>query len=88
MSDFDLPTILALLGSITILVGYLRLITEDNGNVPLLQYRLTGCIGLVVTGMMMGVQDLLHGDLTSEAVSTLLILFGISAFIFVFSAFG
>ena len=76
--------LLALAGAVSFLAGYLRMITDDRGNVPLLEYRMTGCLGALVVGMMTGTLDLLGRRRSREAISALMVWAGIAAFAFLF----
>ena len=76
---------LALVATFSLLTGYLRFIVDDQGNVPLLQYRLTGCLGAVCRGMYGGSRDLLGRDRTPDAVSAALVYSGLGLFLLVFS---
>jgi hypothetical protein len=67
-------------GSIFILYGYLRLITDKKGNVDLNRYRLTGGIGLVISGMLEGTGDLFSRKLSPNGLSALAIYVGILLF--------
>ena len=73
-------------GSIFILFGYLRFITDEKGNVNLNNYRLTGGLGLVFGGLVKGTRNLFSGDFSKNAVSALAIYLGILFFYIGFSA--
>ena len=61
MENFKIAVLIA--GSLFILFGYLRFITDDNGNVNLNNYRFTGGLPLVILGMVDGSRDLGRVDL-------------------------
>ncbi|WP_282114063.1 MetJ regulator of methionine regulon [Pseudoalteromonas arctica] len=61
MENFKIAVLIA--GSLFILFGYLRFITDDSGNVNLKNYRFTGGILLVISGMVDGTRDLGRVDL-------------------------
>ncbi|WP_231616714.1 MetJ regulator of methionine regulon [Pseudoalteromonas sp. NSLLW218] len=61
MEKFKIAVLIA--GSLFILFGYLRFITDDNGNVNLNNYRFTGGLPLVISGMVDGTRDLGRVDL-------------------------
>ena len=61
MENFKIAVLIA--GSLFILFGYLRFITDDNGNVNLNNYRFTGGLPLVILGMVDGTRDLGRVDL-------------------------
>ncbi|MEM5530918.1 MetJ regulator of methionine regulon [Pseudoalteromonas arctica] len=61
MENFKIAVLIA--GSLFILFGYLRFITDDNGNVNLNNYRFTGGSPLVILGMVDGTRDLGRVDL-------------------------
>ncbi len=75
-----LRTIILIIGSFAILFGYLRFITEDKGNVDLNNYRFTGGLGYVITGLIDGTQDIFSRRLTSNAISTSVLYFGVLLF--------
>ena len=81
----NMLAILMFVGSINILVGYLRFIVDENGNIPLLSYRLSGCLGAVLLGMFEGTQDLLSRQITNKALSALMIYVGLGLYLIVFS---
>lgn len=76
--------ILAIIGSLAILFGYLRFITDDKGNVNLNNYRFTGGIGLVIVGLIDGTQDIFSRHSTPNAISTAVLYFGV---LLLFTAF-
>lgn len=78
-------TILAIAASISILAGYLRLITDDDGNIPLLSYRLSGCLGAFLFGMVVGTKDLISRKITSDALSAIMVYFGLGMFVIIFN---
>lgn len=69
-----------LFGSISILAGYLRLIVDDKGNIPLNRFRFTGCLGDFLVGMAFGTGDLLSRHISKNAKSALMIYGGIALF--------
>jgi len=78
----------ALVALISILAGYLRLITDESGNVDLLSYRFTGCLGAFLYGMTMGTQDLLTRKITPDAMSSIMVYAGLGIFFILFSQGG
>ena len=80
-----LRTISAIAGSLLILMGYFRLITDEKGNVNLNNYRFTGGLFLVMGGMLEGARDLLSRNFSKAAVSTLAILLGAVLLVVAFS---
>ena len=80
-----LVTIMAIAASISILAGYLRLITDDNGNIPLLSYRLSGCLGAFLYGMVVGTKDLVTRKITDDALSAIMVYIGLGIFFLIFS---
>ncbi|WP_299485687.1 hypothetical protein [Acaryochloris sp. IP29b_bin.137] len=67
-----------ILGCMSLLAGYFRFIVDDNGNIPLNRFRLTGCIGDVLVGMVLGTRDLCARQLSDKAKSALLVYGGIA----------
>lgn len=61
---------------ICLLAGYLRLITDENGNVDLNSYRFFGSMGTFIYGMCDGTMDLFSRDLSKKAISALLVYVG------------
>jgi hypothetical protein len=61
LENFKIGVVIA--GRLFILFGYLRIITDDNGNVNLINYRFTGGLLLVISGMVDGTRDLGRVDL-------------------------
>jgi hypothetical protein len=80
-----LRTISAIVGSLLILMGYFRLITDEKGNVNLNNYRFTGGLFLVIGGMLEGASDLLSRNFSKAAASTLAILLGAVLLVVAFS---
>lgn len=70
--------VLLLFGLISILVGYLRLITDDDGTVDLNSWRFTGCLPAFVTGMVWGTVDLFRLRLSADAVSAVIVFMGVA----------
>ncbi|MAJ39060.1 MetJ regulator of methionine regulon [Pseudoalteromonas sp. S979] len=60
-----------------ILFGYFRFITDENGNVDLNNYRFTGGITLVITGMFDGTYDLITRLRSKNSVSALAVYLGL-----------
>ncbi|MGD1920098.1 MAG: hypothetical protein ACFCAD_15140 [Pleurocapsa sp.] len=84
-----LINIAAIVACISILTGYLRFIVDENGNVPLNSYRLTGCLGIVLLGMFEGTRDLLFfRKITPDALSALMVYAGLCIFLMIFSLAG
>lgn len=71
---------LFILGCISLLTGYFRFIVDDKGNIPINRFRLTGCIGDVLVGMVLGTSDLCARQLSDKAKSALLVYGGIVLF--------
>ena len=76
----NLKIIVVIAASISILFGYFRLISDAKGNVNLNNYRFTGGLFLVISGMLQGARDLFSCDFSEKAVSTLSIYLGIFLF--------
>lgn len=81
----SLVTISFLIGSFSMLAGYLRFIVDDKGNIPLNRYRLSGCLGAVLVGMFLGTGDLLSRQMSGKAKSALMVYAGITLFFLGFS---
>ncbi|WP_240922886.1 hypothetical protein, partial [Pseudoalteromonas sp. Z1A6] len=77
--------IILIVGSIFILFGYLRFITDENGNVNLNNYRFTGGLLLVVSGMIDGTRDLIKRLRSKNSLSAIAIYLGILLFYIGFS---
>jgi len=77
--------IILIVGSIFILFGYLRFITDENGNVNLNNYRFTGGLLLVVSGMIDGTRDLVKRLRSKNSLSAIAIYLGILLFYIGFS---
>jgi len=67
--------------SILILIGYLRIITYENGNINLNNYRLTGGVLSVCKGIHTGTCDLIAGETSKNMQSPCLIYLGVIIFI-------
>lgn len=84
-----LVSIAAIFACISILIGYLGFIVDENGNVPLNSYRFTGCLGMVLLGMVEGTGDLLFSrKITANALSALMIYAGLGIFLMILSLAG
>ena len=83
MENFRIAMLIA--GSISILFGYLRFISDDKGNVDLNNYRLTGGLGLVISGLFEGTQEIFSRNISSNGWSALAIYFGVLLFYVGFS---
>ncbi|MBG9991054.1 MULTISPECIES: MetJ regulator of methionine regulon [unclassified Pseudoalteromonas] len=83
MENFKIAVLIA--GSLFIIFGYLRFITDDNGNVNLNNYRFTGGILLVISGMVDGTHDLVKRLRSKKALSAITIYLGILLFYIGFS---
>lgn len=83
MENFRIIILIA--GSVSILFGYFRFITDEKGNVDLNNYRFTGGLGLVFSGMLAGTQDLFSRNITAKCISALAIYLGILLFCIGFS---
>ena len=81
----NLRLILLIAASFSIFFGYLRFISDDNGNVDLNNYRFTGGLGLVIGGMVEGTRDIFTLDKTSNSLSALAVYGGILLFYIGFS---
>jgi len=80
MENFQL--ILAIVGLILILIAYLRFITDTSGNVHLNNYRLTGGILIVLSGLIKGTIDIFKLSLTRNCFLALTMYSGILIFYF------
>ena len=80
-----IATVVVIGASLCIIFGYLRFITDEKGNINLNNYRLTGGLGLVISGMLDGTRDLLLRDQSKNALSALAIYCGLILFFFGFS---
>lgn len=69
-----------IVGSIVILFGYLRFITDEEGNIDVNNYRFTGGLGLVLGGVFEGSKDLISRNVSPNGVSALAIYSGIILF--------
>ena len=83
METFKIAVLIA--GSLFILFGYLRFITDDSGNVNLNNYRFTGGILLVISGMVDGTRDLVKRLRSKNSLSAIAIYLGILLFYIGFS---
>ncbi|WP_165742606.1 MetJ regulator of methionine regulon [Pseudoalteromonas sp. Z9A6] len=83
MENFKTAILIA--GSVFILFGYLRFITDDNGNVNLNNYRFTGGLVLVISGMVDGTRDLVNRLRSKNSLSAIAIYLGILLFYIGFS---
>ena len=83
MENFKIAVLIA--GSLFILFGYLRFITDDNGNVNLNNYRFTRGILLVISGMVDGTRDLVKRLRSKNSLSAITIYLGILLFYIGFS---
>ncbi|MBH0016410.1 MetJ regulator of methionine regulon [Pseudoalteromonas sp. NGC95] len=83
MENFKIAALIA--GSLFILFGYLRFITDDSGNVNLNNYRFTGGILLVISGMVDGTRDLVKRLRSKNSLSAITIYLGILLFYIGFS---
>ena len=72
-----LITIIFFVGSVSILAGYLRLITDEWGNIPLNSYRFTGCLGAFLTGMVTGTYKLMSRQPTADSASAIMVYLGL-----------
>jgi len=71
--------------SIIILIGYLRIITDEKGNINLNNYRLTGGVLLVCKGIYTGTCDLIAGETSKNMQSECIIYLGVILFFIGFS---
>ncbi|MBH0061087.1 MULTISPECIES: hypothetical protein [unclassified Pseudoalteromonas] len=83
METFKIAVLIA--GSLFILFGYLRFITDDSGNVNLNNYRFTGGILLVISGMVDGTRDLVKRLRSKNSLSAIAVYLGILLFYIGFS---
>ncbi|ATC88853.1 hypothetical protein [Pseudoalteromonas arctica] len=83
MENFKIAVLIA--GSLFIIFGYLRFITDDSGNVNLNNYRFTGGILLVISGMVDGTRDLVKRLRSKNSLSAITIYLGILLFYIGFS---
>ena len=83
MENFKIALLIA--GSLFILFGYLRFITDENGNVNLNNCRFTGGILLVISGMVDGSHALIKRLRSKNALSAIAIYLGILLFYIGFS---
>ncbi|MET6760207.1 MetJ regulator of methionine regulon [Pseudoalteromonas sp. NCIMB_1079] len=83
MENFKTAILIA--GSVFILFGYLRFITDDNGNVNLNNYRFTGGLVLVISGMVDGTRDLVNRLRSKNSLSAIAVYLGILLFYIGFS---
>ena len=83
MENFKTAILIA--GSVFILFGYLRFITDDNGNVNLNNYRFTGGLVLVISGMVDGTHDLVKRLRSKNSLSAIAVYLGILLFYIGFS---
>ena len=83
MENFKTSILIA--GSVFILFGYLRFITDENGNVNLNNYRFTGGLLLVISGMVDGTRDLVKRLRSKNSLSAIAVYLGILLFYIGFS---
>lgn len=83
MENFKTAILIA--GSVFILFGYLRFITDENGNVNLNNYRFTGGLVLVISGMVDGTRDLVNRLRSKNSLSAIAVYLGILLFYIGFS---
>jgi len=81
----NFKTAILIAGSVFILFGYLRFITDENGNVNLNNYRFTGGILLVISGMVDGTRDLVKRLRSKNSLSAIAVYLGILLFYIGFS---
>ena len=75
-----LRIVILITGSLAIIFGYLRFITDDKGNVDLNNYRFTGGLGEVIFGLFDGTRDVFSRRLTANAISAIVLYFGVLLF--------
>ena len=80
METFELA--LACVGLILILIAYLRFISDASGNVHLNNYRLTGGIFIVLSGLIKGTIDTFSLNFTRNCFLTLTMYLGVLIFYF------
>ena len=83
MENFKTAILIA--GSVFMLFGYLRFITDENGNVNLNNYRFTGGLVLVISGMVDGTRDLVKRLRSKNSLSAIAVYLGILLFYIGFS---
>jgi uncharacterized membrane protein len=81
----NFKTAILIAGSVFILFGYLRFITDENGNVNLNNYRFTGGLLLVISGMVDGTRDLVKRLRSKNSLSAIAVYLGILLFYIGFS---
>lgn len=72
----SLTILLVAVGTLLILVGYLLLMADENGNIDLNYYRFAGCWGMVLTRFGAGVRDLWARQWSVESRSAAMVLGG------------
>ncbi|MGS0535777.1 MetJ regulator of methionine regulon [Pseudoalteromonas sp. SaAl2] len=77
--------VILILACLSILFGYLRLLSDENGNVDLNNYRFTGGLGKVLYGVFEGTCDLCACELSKEAICAIAIYMGVILFVFGFN---
>ncbi|MBH0069100.1 MetJ regulator of methionine regulon [Pseudoalteromonas sp. NZS100] len=81
----NFKTAILIVGSVCILFGYLSFITDKNGNVNLNNYRFTGGLLLVISGMVDGTRDLVKRLRSKNSLSAIAVYLGILLFYIGFS---
>ncbi|MBH0021686.1 MetJ regulator of methionine regulon [Pseudoalteromonas sp. SWXJ133] len=78
MENFKIAVLIA--GSLFILFVYLRFITDNNGNVNLNNYRFTGGLLFMISGMVDCTRDIAKHLRSKNALSAIAIYLGILLF--------
>ena len=73
-----LGIVLVIAGSVGVLAGYLRLITDSDGKIPLNRWRFTGCLPAFLVGLWVGTRDLIIRRRTDESDGAVLVIAGIA----------
>ncbi|OUS68754.1 MetJ regulator of methionine regulon [Pseudoalteromonas sp. A601] len=77
--------VILVLACLSILFGYLRLLSDENGNVDLNNYRFTGGLGKVLNGVFEGSRDICARELSTEAICAIAIYMGVILFVLGFN---
>ncbi len=81
----NIKIVIAIIASFLILFAYLRFITDEDGNVPLNNYRFTGALNLVIRDMFEGTTELFGFKISGDGLSALAMYFGLIMFFIAFS---
>ncbi|MGO2292830.1 MetJ regulator of methionine regulon [Pseudoalteromonas sp. AOP7-A1-14] len=80
-----LQLILFINGCVCFLFGYLRLLSDEKGNVDLHNYRFSGGLGRVLYGFYVGSCELLSAERSRESTSAISIFCGLILFLIGFN---